>query len=155
MDFFSLHKECRQKKKNLFIQQSRIYRKTCLLPCVYAAIKGGNMETTFLHDTCCPQATQSLETIEIIMGLAAEGVYAAAESGGVQDIEKGGTSYARLGELIGTAHIEQNGIGIRTECLTEVKGIELVGFCTAHTGGKQGNERKGKEFLWFHLLAVG
>ena len=112
------------------------------------------METTFLHDACCPQATQSLETIEIIMGLAAEGVYAAAESGGVQDIEKGGTGYARLGELIGTAHIEQNGVGIGTECLTEMKGIEFVGFCTAHTGGKQGNERKGKEFLLFHLVAV-
>ena len=144
-----------KKRKNLFIQQSRIYRKTCLLPCVYATIKGGNMETTFLHDACCPQATQSLETIEIIMGLAAEGVYAAAESGGVQDIEKGGTGYARLGEFIGTAHIEQNGVGVGTKSLTEVKGIELVGFRTAHTGGKQGNERKGKEFLWFHLLAVG
>ena len=144
-----------KKRKNLFIQQSRIYRKTGLLPCVYAAIEGGNMETTFLHDACCPQATQSLETIEIIMGLAAEGVYAAAESGGVQDIEKGGTGYARLGKLIGTAHIEQDGIGIGTECLTEMKGIELVGFRTAHTGGKQGNERKGKEFLWFHLLTVG
>ena len=55
MDFFSLHKECRQKKKNLFFQQSRIYRKTCLLPCVYAAIKGSNVETTFLHDACSPQ----------------------------------------------------------------------------------------------------
>ena len=104
-----------KKRKNLFIQQSRIYRKTCLLPCVYAA----------------------------------------AESGGVQDIEKGGTGYARLGELIGTAHIEQDSIGVGTKGLTEVKGIELVGFRTAHTGGKQGNERKGKEFLWFHLLAVG
>lgn len=113
------------------------------------------METTFLHDACCPQATQSLETIEIIMGLAAEGVYAATESGGVQDIEKGGAGYARLGELIGTAHIEQDSIGVGTKGLTEVKGIELVGFRTAHTGGKQGNEREGKEFLWFHLMAVG
>ena len=113
------------------------------------------METTFLHDACCPQTTQSLETIEIIMGLAAEGVYSAAESGGVQDIEKGGTGYARLGEFIGTAHIEQDSIGVGTKGLTEVKGIELVGFRTAHTGGKQGNEREGKEFLWFHLLAVG
>lgn len=113
------------------------------------------METTFLHDACCPQATQSLETIEIIMGLAAEGVYAATESGGVQDIEKGGTGYARLGELIGTAHIEQDSVGVGTKGLTEVKGIEFVGFRTAHTGGKQGNEREGKEFLWFHLLTVG
>ena len=113
------------------------------------------METTFLHDACCPQATQSLETIEIIMGLAAEGVYAATESGGVQDIEEGGTGYARLGELIRTAHIEQDSIGVGTKGLTEVKGIEFAGFRTAHTGGKQGNEREGKEFLWFHLLAVG
>ena len=89
------------------------------------------------------------------MGLSTEGVYSAAESGGVQNIEEGGTGYARLGEFIGTAHIEQNGIGIGTECLTEMKGIEFVGFCTAHTGGKQGNERKGKEFLLFHLVAVG
>ena len=89
------------------------------------------------------------------MGLAAEGVYATAESGGVQDIEKGGAGYARLGELIGTAHIKQDGVGVGTKSLTEVKGIEFVGFCTAHTGGKQGNERKGKEFLLFHLLEVG
>ena len=88
------------------------------------------METTLLHDTCCPQATQSLETIEIIMGLAAEGVYSAAKSGGVQDIEKGGTGYARLGELIGTAHIEQDSIGVGTKSLkgTNVRARSFFGF---------------------------
>ena len=112
------------------------------------------METTFLHDACCPQTAQSLETIEIIMGLAAHGVNAAAEAGGVQHIEQRGSGYARLGELIGTTHIKQNGIGVGQECLIKENGIELVGFRTAHTGGKQGYERKGKNILRFHLQMV-